>query len=155
APSGAKLSDGSVVWAFLDSQGKLYTRRNVGTLAEPGWKSLVTVPLPNSGTTGADSPSLLLWGTRLALVYAYPDTSSIVQAWLSQSTDSGATWGTPTQLTTETTSVNHVQGLVDGSTVYLFWSQQSTSRSLQDRTSTATDLNSGSWTTKASVSQQI
>ncbi|MBI2762060.1 MAG: hypothetical protein HYX51_11620, partial [Chloroflexi bacterium] len=138
APSAAKLADGSIGWAYLSSQGTLYYRRNVGTLSEPAWRDAVLVrdtTTAGGGIVGADAPSLVVFGTALALFHTYTD-GTLLQVWVTASTDNGLTWGAPTKLTTEPVHVADVQAVVSGATLYLFWSRQDTGRSLLYQTTT-------------------
>jgi YD repeat-containing protein len=152
-PSGLKLTDGSYLWATLGIRGRLSVRHNVGSDAEPAWKQPVLVrDTTASGTIGADSPSLVRLGSTIALFHTYKDPSGpYFQLWVTTSTDSGATWSSPTMLTTESGHVGRVQAVVDGSTVYVFWSRLDTDRVLAYRTTT--DFTS--FTTKATVGQPI
>ena len=151
APTGVKLADGSLVWAFVGVRGRLYVRRNVGTLTEPAWRPLVRVrEEADSGGIGADTPSLVRFGPILALFHTFTD-GTYYQAWLTTSTDDGATWSAPTQVTQEAGHVQRLQAVVSGGTVYLFWSRQDTNQKLFYRTST--DL--ATWSATAAVGQAI
>ncbi|MFN8559921.1 MAG: DUF6531 domain-containing protein, partial [Dehalococcoidia bacterium] len=150
APSGVTLTDGSTLWAYLGIWGRLYARRSVGTLSEPAWRPGVVVREPSGGTTGADSPSVIRLGSTLALFHTFTD-GTYLQVWRTLSTDSGATWGAPVQMTTETVNVQHVQAVVTGSTVYLFYSLRDTQGRLYYQTST--DLTN--WSAKTLAGQTI
>lgn len=146
APTGVKLSDGSTVWAHVGVLGRLYARRNVGTVADPAWKPLITV----RGADGHDSPSLAPFGSTLALFYTYTD-GTYLQVWLTTSTDNGASWSTPTKVTSEAGHVQRVQAVVDGSTLSLFWSRRDTNQKLFFQTTT----NLTNWSAKQTVGQPI
>ncbi|MFN8558834.1 MAG: DUF6531 domain-containing protein [Dehalococcoidia bacterium] len=149
-PSGLKLADGSVLYAFLGVRGQLYTRRNVGTLTEPAWRPLVLARGLAAGDRGAATPSLALLGSTIALFHTYTD-GTYYQLWVTTSTDNGATWGTPVQLTSDAGHAQRVQAVVSGGAVYLFWSRQDTNRKVFYQSTT--DL--VNWTAKATVGQDI
>jgi RHS repeat-associated protein len=150
APVALQLPDGSLVWAILGVQGQLYVRRNVGTLSDPAYRPLVVARNVTAGNIGADSPSLVRLGSTLALFHTYTD-GMYFQIWVTTSTDDGTTWATPVKITNEAGHVAHVQAVVDGSTVYLFWSRDDTNRGLYYQSST--DL--VNWTARATAGQQI
>ena len=153
-PTGLELADGSVLLAWLGFDGRLYARRNLGTATDPVWGPLVTVREPlNSGTAsaiGVDSPSLVRLGSTLALFHTFSD-GAYFQVWITTSTDSGATWSMPVQITHEDGHVQRLQAVTSGGTVYLFWSRQDTNGKLFYQTTT--DLTS--WTAKTTVGQQV
>jgi hypothetical protein len=140
-----------VLWAFLGVRGKLYVRRNVGSLSEPAWRPLVSVRDVTPGNVGAGSPGVVRFDATHAPFHAYPDTGNLFQGWLTTSSDNGATWSAPVKLTAETGHVGRVQAVVDGGTVRLFSSRQDTNGRLSTRTST--DLSN--WSAKTTVSQSI
>lgn len=151
SPAGLKLADGSMVYVYLADRGQLYATRNVGTSSEAVWRPLVLArdALPNNGP-GADTPSLALLGSTIALFHTYSD-GTYFQVWLTTSTDGGATWSSPVQITHENGHVQRIQTAVVGSTLYLFWSRQDTNQDVFYQTTT--DLTN--WTAKATVGQQI
>jgi RHS repeat-associated protein len=151
APSGVKLADGSTVWATLEVRGRLYVRRNVGTMAEPAWRPPVLArDTTQNNTLGADSPSLVQFGSTIALFHRYT-AGTYDQVWVTTSTDNGASWSPPVPLTHERGHVGRIQAVVDGQTLYLFWSRQDTNQDLVYQTTT--DL--VNWTPKATVGQPI
>lgn len=150
APSGVTLADGSVVWAFLGSRGQLLARRNAGTVAEPAWRPVVTVREPAGGTIGADSPSLLRFGGNLVLFHSFTD-GTYYQVWRAVSADNGETWGAPVQVTAESGHVQRVQAVVDGGTLYLFWSRQDSDRRLFYQSTT----NLTTWSGRTAAGQLI
>jgi RHS repeat-associated protein len=149
-PSGVKLADGSTLWAHLGVRGRIYARRNVGTLTDPAWRAQVLVRDTTAGQVGADTPSLVTLGGTVALFHSYTD-GTYFQVWLTTSTDSGATWSAPVQITTETGHVQRVQALVSGGTVSVFWSRQDTNGTVFYRSSS--DLTN--WTARTQLSQSI
>jgi len=104
----------------------------------------------NSGSAGADSPSLALLGSTLALFHTYTD-GTYFQVWLTTSTDSGSTWSAPVPVTHESGHVQRIQTAVSGATVSLFWSRQDTNQQLAYQTTTdlstwsARTRSAGSW----------
>lgn len=150
SPAGLTLTDGSRLYAFVSVRGRLYARRNVGTDTEPAWRDLVTVREVQSGLYGADVPALAQLGSTIALFHTYTD-GTYYQLWLTTSTDSGATWGTPVKLTSEPYHVQRIQAVRSGSTLYLFWSREDTGGVLFYRTTT--DLSS--WSSTQQVGQSI
>jgi RHS repeat-associated protein len=150
APAGVTLADGSTLWAYLGIRGRLYVRKNGGTLGEPAWRAPVLVRELAAGDFGADSPTLVRFAGKVALFHTYVD-GLILQVWVTTSTDDGATWGTPVKLTSEAIHVQRVQAVVSGSTLYLFFSRQDTSGSLFYRTTS--DL--VSWSATATVGRAI
>jgi hypothetical protein len=157
APAALTLVDGSTLWAYLGVRGRLYVRRNVGTLAEPAWQPLVTVQqetpaTPSPGNLGADSPSLALLNGTVGLFYTFTD-GIYFQVWLTTSTDNGTTWSQPQQVTHESGNVQRMQTAVVGGTLSLFWSRQDTNGVLAYETTTS--LAPASWSAKATVGQGI
>jgi RHS repeat-associated protein len=149
-PTGAKLPDGSTVWAYLGAWGRIYTRRNVGSASVPVWGPLVTVRDDLGSGIGAESPSLVAFGNTLALFHAFSD-GTYAQVWVTTSNDLGNTWSAPVQLSLEPGNVARVQAVVSGGTVFLFWSRANTDGTLAEMTST--DLSS--WTAKAIVGHTV
>jgi YD repeat-containing protein len=136
APTGIKLADGSILEAFLGYLGTLYVRKNVHTVDDPVWGPLVTVRGLTAASMGADTPSLVRLGGTLGLFHSYPDANNYLQVWLTTSTDNGATWTAPVQLTNDTGNVYRIQALTVGGTVYLFWSRSNADGTLYQETTT-------------------
>jgi EAL domain len=89
-------------------------------------------------------------GSTLALFHTYTD-GSLMQVWVTTSTDGGATWSAPVKLTTEAAHVRRVQAVVSGSTLYLFFSRNDTTGALLYQTTT--DLTT--WSAKQTAGQTI
>ncbi len=149
-PSGVKLPDGSTVWAFIGIRGRLYVRRNIGTLTEPAWRPLVTVRDVTPGLVGADSPSLVRFGSTLALFHTYTD-GTYYQVWMTTSVDNGKTWSAPVQLTTENRHVQRIHAVISGGTLSLFWSRADINRKVYYRTTN--DL--VNWSVPVRLNQEI
>jgi hypothetical protein len=133
-----------VVYNDASNPVKLLFRRTLGAAEPQYWRDGVTVE------TGADAPAMVSLGGTTALFYRKA-VGTVQQVFLRTSTDDGATWSAPTQLTSEAVSVYQIQASNVGGTIYMFWSRSDTSGVLQYRTST----NLASWSSPATVGQQI
>ena len=151
SPDSVQLDSRVTIRASLASRGRLIVRRNLGTLREPIWLPGEVVQDEAWDYLGADSPSFALMpDDTIALFYSYTD-GTYYQVWMTTSSDDGESWSTPVQVTTESGHVGRIQTVVDGSTLYLFWSQRDTDRVLSYQTTT--DLST--WSSVQTVNQQI
>ncbi|MCL4464729.1 MAG: malectin domain-containing carbohydrate-binding protein [Chloroflexi bacterium] len=127
-PAGVQLGDGGWGVAYSDGANVLF-RRSLPSQGPDYWLGAVTIE------TSADKPALVRLGDTLVAVYRKV-SGTYRQAFVRTSTDYGATWSAPQQLTGETVDVYQVQAVIDGDTAYLFWSLSNSSRQLWYRTST-------------------
>lgn len=145
-PAAVQLPDG--VWgvAYVDGSTppNLLYRRTLGSGSSVLWLDPLTVD------TNADSPAIVRLGSTTALLYRKL-AGTYRQVFLRTTTDDGATWSAPVQLTNESVDVYQIQATSAEGTAYVFWSLADTSGLLQYVTS----ADFVSWTPKASVGRSI
>lgn len=143
-PAALQLPDGYWAMAAVDDSGNLIWMKTTSANSSTYWAP------PSTVEPSALMPALVRLGSTLGLFYGKSD-GAVRQVYLRTSTDGGATWSAPVQLTSETANVYQVQASLAGGVAYVFWSRSDASGLLQYRTST--DL--ASWTPAASVGQAI
>jgi YD repeat-containing protein len=146
-PAAVQYSDGAWGIAYVDNANppNLLFRRSLGGADPQYWRDQLTVE------SAAERPSMVRLGGTTALFYG-KISGGVREVFLKTSTDDGATWSSPTQLTSG--SPAHVYEIntvnVDG-TIHMFWSLSNTSGQLQYKTSS--DL--ANWSAASTVGQPI
>lgn len=146
-PAAVQYSDGAWGIAYVDNANppNLLFRRSLGGGDPQYWRDQITVE------PAAERPVMTRLGGTTALFYGKM-VGTVREIFLKTSTDDGATWSAPTQLTSGSPAhVFQMQVLSIDGTIHLFWSRSDTSGQL----SYITSANLTGWSAPATVGQPV
>jgi len=146
-PAAVQYADGAWGIAYVDNANppNLLFRRSLGGADPQYWRDQITVE------SAAERPVMTRLGNTTALFYGKM-VGTVREIFLKTSTDDGATWSAPSQLTSGSpANVFQMQVLNLDGTIHLFWSRSDTSGQLNYITSG----NLSGWSAPATVGQPV